>query len=85
MINLEIIPFMIVSLIMIVSSILVVKAKDVVHCAFACVVSMLSVAGFYVLLNAQFMAVVQILVYVGGIGVMILFAVMLTGRGQEVE
>ena len=83
--NLEIIPFLIVSLIMIGSSIMVVKAREVVHCAFYCVLSMFSVAGFYVLLNAQFMAVVQVLVYVGAIGVMILFAVMLTRRDEEVD
>jgi len=35
-------------------------------------------AGIYVLLNAQFIGMVQILIYVGGIGVLILFAVMLT-------
>jgi NADH:ubiquinone oxidoreductase subunit 6 (subunit J) len=46
---------------------------------------MMGAAGLYVLLNAQFIAVVQILVYVGAIGVMILFAVMLTTRNQEVE
>ena len=85
MIDLQIIPFAIISIIMIGSSIMVVKSKEVVHSAFHCVIAMMSAAGFYVLLNAQFIAVVQILVYVGAIGVMILFAVMLTTRNQEVE
>jgi NADH:ubiquinone oxidoreductase subunit 6 (subunit J) len=83
--NFEIVPFLIISLIMIVSALMVVKAKEVVHSAFYCIISMMSVAGFYVLLSAQFVAVVQILVYVGAIGVMILFAVMLTRRDTEVE
>ena len=85
MIDLQIIPFAIISLIMIGSSIMVIKSREVVHSAFHCIIVMMSAAGFYVLLNAQFIAVVQILVYVGAIGVMILFAVMLTTREQEVE
>lgn len=85
MIDLQIIPFSIISLVMIGSSIMVVKAKEVVHCALFCIVALMSAAGFYVLLNAQFVAVIQILVYVGAIGVMILFAVMLTAREREVE
>lgn len=85
MIDLQIIPFAIISIIMIGSSIMVVKSKEVVHCALYCVIAMMGAAGFYVLLNAQFIAVVQILVYVGAIGVMILFAVMLTTRDQEVD
>ncbi|MDW7776553.1 MAG: NADH-quinone oxidoreductase subunit J [Methanosarcinales archaeon] len=64
---------------------MVVRSKEVVHSAFHCIIAMMSAAGFYVLLSAQFIAVVQILVYVGAIGVMILFAVMLTNRGQEVD
>ncbi|MCD4816972.1 MAG: NADH-quinone oxidoreductase subunit J [Methanosarcinales archaeon] len=85
MIDLQIIPFAIISIIMIGSSIMVVKSKEVVHSAFHCVIAMIGAAGLYVLLNAQFIAVVQLLVYVGAIGVMILFAVMLTARNQEVE
>jgi NADH:ubiquinone oxidoreductase subunit 6 (subunit J) len=85
MIDLQIIPFAIVSIIMIGSSIMVIKSKEVVHSAFHTIIVMMGAAGFYVLLNAQFIAVVQILVYVGAIGVMILFAVMLTTREQEVE
>jgi len=85
MIDLQIIPFAIISIIIIGSSIMVVKSKEVVHSAFHCVIAMMGAAGLYILLNAQFIAVVQILVYVGAIGVMILFAVMLTARNQEVE
>lgn len=85
MVNFEIIPFAIISLIMIGSAVMVVKAREVVHSALFCVLALLSAAGFYILLNAQFVAVVQVLVYVGAIGVMILFAVMLTTREQEVD
>jgi NADH:ubiquinone oxidoreductase subunit 6 (subunit J) len=85
MVDFQIIPFLIISLIMIGSSIMVVKSKEVVHSALFTIVALSSAAGFYVLLNAQFIAVIQMLVYVGAIGVMILFAVMLTGREQEVK
>lgn len=74
----ELIMFALVSILTIVFSILVVTAKDIVRAALSLVVVLVSVAGIYVLLNAQFIGMVQILIYVGGIGVLILFAVMLT-------
>lgn len=74
----ELIMFAIVSILTIVFSICVVAAKDIVRAALSLVVVLVSVAGIYVLLNAQFIGMVQILIYVGAIGVLILFAVMLT-------
>ena len=74
----ELIIFALVSILTIGFSILVVTARDVVRAALSLVATLVSVAGVYVLLNAQFIGIVQILVYVGGIGVLILFAVMLT-------
>jgi NADH-quinone oxidoreductase subunit J len=74
----ELIMFALVSILTIVFSILVVTAKDIVRAALSLVVVLVSVAGIYVLLNAQFIGMVQILIYVGAIGVLILFAVMLT-------
>ena len=74
----ELIMFAVVSILTIVFSILVVTAKDIVRAALSLIVILVSVAGIYVLLNAQFIGMVQILIYVGGIGVLILFAVMLT-------
>jgi len=74
----ELIMFAVVSMLTIVFSILVVTEKDIVRAALSLVVVLVSVAGIYVLLNAQFIGMVQILVYVGAIGVLILFAVMLT-------
>ncbi|HIH44033.1 MAG TPA: NADH-quinone oxidoreductase subunit J [Candidatus Methanoperedenaceae archaeon] len=62
------------------SSIMVIKAKEIVHCALFCIAALMGTAGVYILLNAQFIGVIQILVYVGAIGVVILFAVMLTKR-----
>ena len=76
----ELIVFAILALVSIVFSLFVVTAKDVVRAAIGLVVAMFIVAAFYIMLNAQFLGVVQILVYVGAIGVLILFAVMLTKK-----
>ncbi len=55
-------------------------SKDVVRSAFAFVVSLLGLAAVYVLLNAEVIAVVQILIYAGGVIVLLIFGIMLTKR-----
>ncbi len=77
----EAIIFAILSVLLIGLSIATITARDIVRAAMALVLSLLTVAGIYVTLNAQFLGIVQILIYVGAIGVMILFAVMLTKKG----
>lgn len=64
---------------------LVAWSRNIVHSAFALLGTFLGVAGLYALLSADLMAVVQLLVYAGGVLVLILFAVMLTSRIQEAE
>ena len=63
----------------------VAASKNIVHSAFALLATFLGVAGLYVLLAADLVAVIQVLVYVGGILVLILFAVMLTSRIVEAD
>ncbi|MDK2833787.1 MAG: dehydrogenase subunit [Methanolobus sp.] len=79
--------FTIMALAAIMFALFVVTAKDVVRAALSLVFTMFVVAGLYVLLNAQFLGVVQVLVYIGAIGVLILFAVMLTKKefGSDAE
>lgn len=60
------------------SSVAVVTVRNVVHAALYLVVSLLSVAGVYLLLGAEFVAWVQILIYVGAIVILFLFGLMLT-------
>lgn len=60
------------------SAIAVVTAHNVVHAALYLVVSLVSVAGVYLLLGAEFVAWVQILIYVGAIVILFLFGLMLT-------
>lgn len=60
------------------SALLVVTARNVVHAALYLVVTLLSVAGTFLLLGAEFLAWAQVLVYVGAVVVLILFGLMLT-------
>ncbi len=72
--------FIVFALGALVPAILVVVSRNIVHAALWLLVSLASVAGLYLLLNAEFLAALQILVYCGGIVVLFLFAIMLTPR-----
>ncbi|EGW37905.1 NADH-quinone oxidoreductase subunit J [Desulfosporosinus sp. OT] len=63
----------------------VVTSKNIVHSALYLVLSFLGVAVLYVLMNADFLAAVQLLIYTGAVAIMIVFAVMLTLRGEVSE
>lgn len=67
------------------SAIIVVNSKNIVHAAFSLLLTFFGVSGIYVLLGADFIAVVQIMVYVGGILILLLFGVMLTNKITNVE
>jgi NADH-quinone oxidoreductase subunit J len=60
------------------SALLVVMSRNVVHSALYLVIALLSVAGTFLLLGAEFLAWAQVLVYVGAVVVLILFGLMLT-------
>lgn len=72
--------FYLFGFLIIVSGILVVTLRDIFHCALMLVLCMFSVAGLYVLLGADFIAAVQVLIYVGAVAVLMIFAIMLTAR-----
>jgi NADH-quinone oxidoreductase subunit J len=67
------------------SACIVVFSRNIVYAAFALLFTFMGVAGFYVLLYADFLAVTQILIYVGGILVLALFGVMLTSKAVSVD
>ncbi len=69
----------------VVGAVLVAFSPSIVHAAFSLLGTFFGVAGLYALLSADLVAVVQVLVYVGGILVLILFAVMLTSRIDAIE
>ncbi len=56
----------------------VVTTRNLMHAALWLILSLFGVAGFFVLLSAPFLAAVQVLVYIGAIAILIIFAVMLT-------
>ena len=63
----------------------VVTFRNIVHAAFALMVTLFGVAGLYVFLQADFLAATQVIVYVGGILVLILFGVMMTSGRLEMR
>lgn len=67
------------------SALVVVTARNLVRSAFALLFTLGGVAGLYVYLHADFLAATQVVVYVGGILVLILFGVMLTAKIASVE
>lgn len=79
------IVFYVFALLTILSGCVVVFSRNVVYAAFALLFTFMGVAGLYVLLHADFLAVTQILIYVGGILVLILFGVMLTSKVVSVD
>ncbi len=70
--------FWIIAVILVGSALLVVTQRNIVHSALALVVVFAMAAGIYLLLNAEFIAIVQILIYAGAVTILILFALMLT-------
>lgn len=70
--------FWIIAIILVGSALLVVGLRNIVHSALALVVVFAMAAGIYLLLNAEFIAIVQILIYAGAVTILILFALMLT-------
>ena len=61
----------------------VVMVPDLFRAALLLIVVFIAVAGFFILLSAEFLAVVQVLIYVGAIAILIIFAVMLTRDVQR--
>ena len=72
--------FGLVSLVTLGAAVAVVTNKNILHSAFYLVLAFVGVASIYVLLEAPFIAVVQVLVYIGAIAILIVFAIMLTRR-----
>lgn len=61
-------------------AVLILFTRDIVRVAFCLLGSLGAVAGLYVLLSADFLAATQVLVYIGGVMVLILFGIMMTNK-----
>ncbi len=70
--------FLVFSAILLGSGLLVVTMRDIIRCALALIVCFGALAGIYVIIGAPLIAATQVLVYIGAIAVLILFAIMLT-------
>jgi NADH-quinone oxidoreductase subunit J len=76
--------FYLIALITVVSAGMVAFSSNIIYSAFSLLGTFMGVAGLYIFLGADFVAAAQVLIYVGGILVLILFAVMLTHRITDV-
>lgn len=76
----ELISFLAIAAIIVLLSALTVLVKNIVHSALYLLGTFAGVGALYVFMNAPFVGVAQILVYIGAIGVLLLFAVMLTRK-----
>jgi NADH-quinone oxidoreductase subunit J len=79
----EAIFFWVFSIAAIFAGLLTVMARNTIHSALFLISSLVSVAALFILLHAEFLAGVQILVYVGGVMVLFLFVIMLVNVGSE--
>jgi NADH:ubiquinone oxidoreductase subunit 6 (subunit J) len=72
--------FVILASITLVSALMVVTSRNLLHSALWLIASFFGIAGVFILLQAEFLAVVQVLIYIGAIAMLIVFAIMLTRR-----
>lgn len=78
--NLDLVAFLIMSCIVVIAAIYVVVDKEVVHSAFYLALVFLLIGFLYFFLEAEFVGVIQLLVYVGAITILFAFSIMLTRR-----
>jgi len=83
--NIYDIIFYLFAIITLVSAFFVVTTRNIIYSAYYLLFTFFGVAGIYVLLGADFIAIVQLVVYVGGILILLLFGVMLTNKITHVQ
>lgn len=79
------VTFVVLTVVTIIGSILALQAKELIYGAVALAISFIGIAGFFVLLDAPYLAMLQIAIYVGAIVVLILFTIMLVRREVSEE
>jgi NADH-quinone oxidoreductase subunit J len=80
------IVFLVIALITLYAALEVVSTNNLIHAALWLIVTLFGVAALFVLLSATFLAVVQVMVYIGAIAILMIFAIMLTrgvGKAEE--
>lgn len=77
--------FVIISGVLLLSALGVVLFRSIIYSAVSLIVTFLSVAGIFILLNADFVAISQIIIYGVGITIVLIFAIMLTSKESDVK
>mgnify|MGYP000535354008 CR=1 FL=1 len=77
--------FFFLSFVAIFSALLVIFDKNPVHSVLYLIVTFFAIAGHYLILNAQFLAIVNIIVYTGAIMVLFLYVIMMLNLNKEIE
>lgn len=78
----ELAAFVVLSALILIPAVVVVTSRNIVRSALSLVPTFLGVTGFYIMLQAEFVAGIQVLIYAGAITVLILFVIMLTEGGS---
>ena len=78
-----VVAFYVIAVTTVASALMVASVRDLVHAVLFLVLAFVGVAGIYVVLSADFVAVAQVLIYAGAISVLLVFAVMLTPAGDR--
>ena len=81
----ELICFLVLSAVVVTGALGVVLLSNIVYSAFLLGGVFMAVAGLYLLLNASFVAAAQVMIYVGAINVLILFAIMLVNKREDLK
>ena len=74
------IVFWILAAVVLFCGLMVVTLKNIFHCAIFLILCLSGVAGIFILLHAEFLAVAQVLIYVGAVAILMVFAIMLTSN-----
>ena len=77
-------PFVILGAVTIAGAAAALALRNLVHCVLAVTVAFAGLAGLYLCLSAQFLGFAQVLVYVGAVAILVVFAVLLTRSSDEV-
>jgi NADH-quinone oxidoreductase subunit J len=77
------IVFFVLSLLTIAGALFMISLNRVVHMVLAISLSFISIAGLYILLDAEFLAFVQVLIYAGAISILMIFGIMMTKHSEE--
>jgi len=76
-------PFFILSVLTILGAAAALTLRNLVHCVLALMLAFVGLAGLYLHLDAQFIGFAQILVYIGAVAILIVFAILLTRGGES--